>query len=65
MREEDGGVEGDAADPKLAKMASQTLLVTMPSGELVIGCNTRSQSAASMLVVNNKTSAPMTNNQNE
>lgn len=65
LQEEEEGVEGDAEDPKLAKMASQTLLVTMPSGELVIGCNTRSQSAASMLIVNNKSSAPIANNQNE
>lgn len=38
-------------DPKVAKMASQTLLVTMPSGELVLGTNTRSQSASSMLIM--------------
>lgn len=49
-----GGADRDgegSEDPKVAKMASQTLLVTMPSGELVLGTNTRSQSASSMLVM--------------
>ncbi len=38
-------------DPKLSKMASQTLLVTVPSGELVIGTNTRSQSHESLRIM--------------
>lgn len=64
LQEDDVGVE-EAEDPKLAKMASQTLLVTMPSGELVIGCNTRSQSAASMLIVNSKAAGPLSDNPSE
>lgn len=48
-----GNRDGETgADPKAAKMASQTLLVTIPSGELVLGTNTRSQSASSMMIMN-------------
>lgn len=34
-----------------SRMACQTLLVTMPSGDLVIGTNTRSQSGESLLML--------------
>lgn len=36
----------------LSRMSSQTLLITMPSGELVIGMEARSQSAESMAILN-------------
>lgn len=46
-----GLVDGEAGDEKAAEQfASQTLLVTMPSGELVIGTNTRSQSHGSAIM---------------
>lgn len=37
----------------LSRVASQTLLVTMPSGELVIGTNTRTQSKDTIMIMNN------------
>lgn len=39
-------------DKDAAQMASQTLLVTMPSGELVIGTNTRSHSQETLNMIN-------------
>jgi hypothetical protein len=45
------GSKADLMDGHESKMASQTLLVTMPSGELIIGTNTRSQSQDSLMLL--------------